>query len=391
MEETASKFDFVRFEQMVRLQGPNAAVEQLITELQNGQDATALFYAQLLQKRIALGVSPYPTGSAHELPGAVHETYENSIRDAALKTGQLLIEKNQLAKAWPFFRLINEPETIKKAIETYQPGEDEDIYPIIEIAWQQGVHPEKGFELMLEKQGICSTITMLSSTDLSRNPALREQCVGKLALALHAQLRERLMADAVGRGLVCSQDVSIPELLRQYPQLTQDEGYHIDISHLQSVVQMAINLSAGKELNAARELCFYGETLSAKLNFSNDPPFDEGYTDYSAFLNILANADIEKNIARFYSKANSAMTEGIAYPGIVLVDLLSRLGRHEEAFQRAKEFFSGNDVQEYGGPNLVELARKVNNHEAVAETAKANNDIVTFLAAVISQAQILKN
>ena len=181
--------------------GPRAAVEQLVADLRKAEDFQNLFYALLLKKRVELGVSPFPTGPCHRTAARHHEPYEQAIRDAGREVGHALLERKQYAQAWAFFRMLGEPEPVKAALEAYSPGPDDDVYPVIEIAWQNAVLPKKGFDLVLDRHGVCSAITMVSSSDITTNAELRDHCVGRLVRAIHAQLLERLRGDAEGRGL----------------------------------------------------------------------------------------------------------------------------------------------------------------------------------------------
>lgn len=362
---------------------PLTAVDSLIHELSDGRDPTSLFYAYLLKARVGFGANPFPTGSSSDLPAEVHEQYESAIRDAARTVGGLLLEKKEIAKAWPFFKLIGEPEPVRSAIEKYSPNEEDDVYPVIDIAWQQGVLPEKGFDLLLAQQGICSTITMMSNTDLSKNPELRDACMSKLIFALHAQLSDRIRGDLVQRGRPAPADVPFTTLLTD--DLFFEEAYHIDLSHLQSVVQMSLNLPAGPALNAVRDLCEYGRRLSPNLKSGvSDPPFDESYDDYAAYYDVLAGVDVDANLDHFRAKAAVGMAEGMTYPACVLVNLLIRIGRDQEALAAAKEFLSGINPAELSCPGVVELARKANDFESAAKAAKEMGDAVTFLASVIA-------
>src|SRR4051812_2774088 len=193
---------FDRLKATLAARGPAAAVDELITELRAADDFQGLFYALLMKKRIELGVSPFPTGPANELPAHTHEPYEEAIRAAGRHVGELLLARKEFAKAWAFYRMLGEPEPVREALERFAPGPDDDVYPVIEIAWQNGLLPKKGFDLVLDRHGICSAITMISGSDLSSNPDLREYCVGKLATALHAQLLERLTTDLAARGVI---------------------------------------------------------------------------------------------------------------------------------------------------------------------------------------------
>ena len=161
--------------------GPAAAVDRLVADLREAGDYQNLFYALLLKKRVELGVSPFPTGPSADLPAHTHEPYEQAIRAAGREVGQALLERRQYGQAWAFFRMLGEPEPMRAALEAYAPGPDEDVYPVIEIAWQNAVLPKKGFDLVLDRNGVCSAITMVSSSDITGNADLRDYCVGRLA------------------------------------------------------------------------------------------------------------------------------------------------------------------------------------------------------------------
>ena len=138
----AATFDRVRA--ALAAQGPAAAADALIEEMRAAGDYNGLFYALLLKKRVELGVSPFPTGPSSELPPETHQPYEDAIRDAGRHVGHLFLERGEFPKAWSFFRMLNEPEPVREALANYDPPPDADIYPVIEIAWQNGVLPKKG-------------------------------------------------------------------------------------------------------------------------------------------------------------------------------------------------------------------------------------------------------
>ena len=234
--------------------------------------------------------------------------------------------------------MLGEPEPIKQALAKYDPGPDDDTYPIVEVAWQQGVLPEKGFDVILDRHGVCSAITMVHSADLTQNPALREYCVRRLVRALSEQLVERLRNDLRSHGLDAS-GTTVPELLRD--ELFGEDLYHIDVSHLSSVVQMAMQLPPGPELDLARGLCAYGVRLSPGLRGDNDPPFEGTYADYQVYLDVLAGADAEAGLDHFRAKTERFAAEGYQFPAEVLVNLLLRVDRLPEALEVARKYLSG--------------------------------------------------
>ncbi len=365
--------------------GPQAAVDELVAQLQTGEDFQALFYALLMKKRVELGVSPFPTGPASELPPETHEEYENAIRAAGRHVGGILLQRKEFAKAWTYYRMLGEPEPVREALDAFEPGPDDDVYPIIEIAWQGGLLPKKGFDLVLGRHGICSAITMVSGSDLSSNPDLRDYCVAQLAAALHAQLAERLRTDLAGRGVTVPENATIPQLVERDPALFADDAYHIDTSHLSSVVQLtAMNLSAGAAVNHARELCAYGRKLSPNLQGHNDAPFDDNYDDFLAYLNVIAGDRVEEGLKRFEQKAAREAELGATYAAQVYVNLLLKVNRAADALAAAKRFLLAEDDRNLICPGVNELARRVGDYTALAEAAKARNDAVGYLASLIA-------
>lgn len=375
---------YERLQSTLAARGPVAAIDELVAELRATEDFQGLFYALLMKKRVELGVSPFPTGPATELPAHTHEPYEGAIREAGRHVGKLLLERKEYAKAWAFFRMLNEPEPMREALEAFTPGPDDDVYPIIEIAWQNGLLPQKGFDLVLDRHGICSAITMVSGSDLGSNPDLREYCITKLAQALHAQLTERLCNDLAGRGVTLPTHATIPQLVELDPALFADDAYHIDTSHLSSVVQMSTHLPPGAGVNCARELCAYGRKLAPNLQGNNDAPFEENYDDFFAYLNVIAGENVEANLKRFEAKAAREAAEGATYAAQVYVNLLLKANRPAEALAAAKRFLLAEDDRNLICPGVNELARKANDFASLSEAAKARNDPVNFLASLIA-------
>ncbi|MGL6076528.1 MAG: hypothetical protein ACRC8S_20425 [Fimbriiglobus sp.] len=374
---------FRRIRELKESQGADAALTAITDELIRAGDYKSLFYALLVGRRLKLGVTPFPLSPATELPATAHEGYEEAIRETARHVGGLLLAQGDIAKAWPYFRMIGELEPVREAMRGYQPGSEDDVYPLVEIAWQNGLLPQKGFDWILDRSGICSAITMASSSDWQSNPGLRDYCVGRLVRALHAQLHERLSVDVASRGLAAQP--TIREMLTSYPDLTAEDGYHIDTSHLFSVVQMAMQLPAGDDVKLAVELAFYGSKLSENYQGDSEPPFEKTYADYELFLRGLVHeSDRERAIAYFRSKLPAAAEEGITYPIQVVVNYLVKLDLLPEALAVAKEYLAGQDEATLHCPGILELARRTQDFETLAEHAQAQGDLVTYFATLMA-------
>jgi hypothetical protein len=281
--------------------------------------------------------------------------------------------------------MIGEPGPVADALETFQLGEGDESQQVIEVAFHQGVHPRRGFDWLLERYGICSAITTVSSHDFSQMPEARTYCIGKLVRALHAELLERLKADIAQREGKAPEGDSVAGLLAGRGELFADEFYHVDVSHLSSVVQMSLQLPDGAEIGLARELCAYGERLSSRFQYGGDPPFEDLYRDCGIYLAVLAGDDVEKGLEHFRAKVAASDPENDGtLPAEVLVNLLVRVGRLEEALAVARRHLARVTDRPLNCPGVAELCQRTGNYTALAEIAREQGDPVHYLAGLLA-------
>lgn len=375
---------FEKLQKTLVAKGPEKAVDELCTSLRELGDYNALFYALLMKKRLQLGVSPFPTGAAADMPPATHEEYENAIRDAGRQVGKLYLDQGDVRKAFFFFNMLGETDPLREYIENYQFDPDQDCQAIIEISLYQGIHPAKGFRLVLDRYGICNAITTYSGQDFSRNPPAKQMCIGMLIASLHEQLLERLKTDIAQRGFPVPETNSIIELLDGREYLFAEDAYHIDTSHLSSIVQMSLELEAGPELALARDLCAYGEKLAGHFQHEADPPFERSYADYKILLEIFLDIDREKALKHFRDKIEPEAEQGNTFPAEVYVNILLRLGRKPEAIEVAKKYLA-KEQRQLSCPNVYELCQQAKDFSGLAEAAKQRADGVNYLAALIAK------
>jgi hypothetical protein len=372
-------------ERTLAADGADAAVRRLCERLREKKDYASLFYALLMHKRQQLGVSPIPTGPAADLPESTHVEYEEAIRQAGRQVGELYLQEGQLAQAWAYFRMLNEPEAVRCVLDAYQPNEDEDVQTLVQIAFYEGVHPRKGFDWILQRFGLCNAITTLSSQELAHPPEDRQYCLQALVRALYAELRERLAAEVERHDGKLPTETSIRELIAGRDWLFGDDCYHIDLSHLSSVVQMSMHLTPCPALEMARELCEYGQRLSGRFVNPGDPPFEDLYRAIGIYLAILAGDNVEAGLDYFRHQAEQADPETIGtYPAQVLVNLLLRLERPTEALTVARKYLAAADNRQLSCPSIVELCRKVGDYHTLAEVAREQSDPVLFLAGLLA-------
>jgi hypothetical protein len=379
---TLTAEDYQDLQQALASGGALTAIDGLCAKLKANDDFQAYFYTRLMRKRVELGVSAFPMGPAADLPAEHHTSYEDAIRDAGREVGHALLERKRLAQAWGYFRMLDEPEPVRRALEAGEPDAD-DFYTWLDIAWQQQVHPRRGFDLMLARQGICSAITMTSSTDFSRNPELRTYCVKRLIRELYQQLHERILNDFRSRGVVFQESDTLGQLIASQEDLVPEEMYHVDVSHLASVVQMSLQVDGCEETHLAIQLCEYGERLSPNLQGDHHCPFEHGYSDFKRYLQILVNDHAEEHLKFFLDKLPQAAERGDLFPVEVIINLLVRLKRYPLALELSRRFLSHTEASELSCPSQTEIARLMHDYATVAEAARLAGDPVNFLAGLI--------
>jgi hypothetical protein len=282
--------------------------------------------------------------------------------------------------------MLAEPEPVRQAIDRLKLSEDQDCQPIIEIALHHGVHPYKGFDLILERYGICSAITTLSGMQFQPNQGdVRTHCIKRVVRHLHDELVHRLKADITQKQGFEPTAKTIPELIAGRDWLFEEDMYHVDVSHLNAAVQFSMHLDAGPELDMARELCAYGRKLSPRFQFTSDPPFENQYRDYGVYLDILAGVNVDEGLAHFRKKAEDADPDTVGtYPAEVLVNLLLRINRPQEALAIAQKFLARADGTQLSCPNLYELCERTKNYRTMVEFAREQDNPVQYMAGLIS-------
>ena len=289
--------------------------------------------------------------------------------------------------------MIGEPEPVQAALDAYQAGEDEDLQPLVQIAFYEGVHPRKGFDWILERFGLCNAITTLSGrrcTHSAEDRAVLPPGAGPRAVRASCATAGGRDRDARGQGPAGSGRAA--RHARRGPQADRRprlavRGRLLPHRHVApvSVVQMSVHLAPCPELELARELCEYGQRLSGRFQSAGEPPFEDQYEAYDHYLAILAGDDVEEGLAYFRKQAEEADPEEVGtYPAEVLVNLLLRLDRPKEALAVARKYLATADGRQLTCPSMAELCQKAGDYRTLAEVAREQGDAVHFLAGLLA-------
>jgi hypothetical protein len=372
-------------EHSIRSEGPVAALDRLVATLGDHGSPRALLDALLLKARHELSLPLIQDGSLADLPETVRTQFEDRYVAAIRTVGQRLLSAGEIPAAWPYFRAIGEKEPVATALDAYAAdAKDPQLGQIIEVAFNQGAHPGKGFQLILEHYGACSAITAFEH--LPADEAVRTAGADRLVRHLYAQLDASLRADIARHGQpVPPEGTSITELVTGRDWLFTDDAYHIDVSHLAAVVRMGLILTDPATIQLAVGLADYGRNLSPRHQYESDPPFERLYDDHVIYLRALLGRDVDSAIAHFRSKITPASADGEedTLPAQVLVRLLVRLGRLDEAIDVSAMHLAGYPDSSLICPSLAQICQRAGRPDRLAVLAREQGDLVNYVAALL--------
>jgi len=383
-----------RLNEILGSTGPAAAIDELARAARERMQPRALLDALLLKARLELGLPPSGV-LADSLSEDVKTRYEDRYVDALRTVGQLLLEAGDIPAAWPYFRVIGEKEPVRRAIDAFDPStaDEHALGAVIDVAFQQQVHPVKGFGWILDRYGICSAISSFEA--LPAEDAVRCEAAALLTQSLHGQLVYSLASEIERRdGARPSEGQSVVELLHGRPWIYDDDAYAIDVSHLSSVVRLSPLLKSKTDIALAVELAEYGSGLSDRFRYDGLPPFEDVYADHKTYLKALLGNDSDTAVAHFRAKLKPAGPDDgqprdplETLPAQTLVNLLAALGRDEEAIALAAEHLADVPESYLVCPSLTALCRKAGRMDLLAAAAARNQDWALFLAARIEDNQ----
>ena len=378
---------FETLDRSLATSNPVEALAQLATTLADRGEFRALLDARLLQARLELGLPLVQAGSLADIAEPARSQYEERYVEAIREVGKRLLDAGEIGGAWAYYRAIAEKEPVAAAIEAYEPAEnDEKIGQVVEVAFNQGVHPRKGFGLILDHYGTCSAISAFEA--LPPDEATRVACADRLVRRLHDDLTANLRAEIARRGQPLPPDgTPIGELIAGREWLFVDDSYHLDVSHLASTVRLTPLLSDHSTVALAVGLTDYGRNLSERHRYDGDPPFEDHYGDHGLYLRALLGQDVDSAIAHFRSKLADPDPDGRdeAIAAQVLVRLLVRLGRTEEAVELAAEHLAHLPDSSLACPSISQLCQDLGRLDRLAEIARGRGDLVNYAAARLSQ------
>ncbi|MCA9259899.1 MAG: hypothetical protein KDA61_11895, partial [Planctomycetales bacterium] len=372
-----------------------AAFQQAAQTLAAAGEWHRLFDLRLLQARYELGLDVGRRDAIDDVEEPVRTRLEAAYLHACREVGELLLDAGRYREAWMYLRPAGDKQLVRERLSRAAPdlGDDDALDELIEIALFEAVDPERGYAWLLQRQGTCNGITTLDSLQSQLSPGDLRACAAILVRHVYGELRGNLRGHLARLKGEAPATLSLGELMRDFPELTEQGSYHLDPSHLVSALRYARLVQEPRLWSMADEMVEYGRRLPDDLQYPDVAPFEKTYVANSLYFGALLGRNVEEAIDFFASRTRRIGAGGEGpdsgrddlEAAAAYVDLLSRLGRPGAALQAYAELTPVDRELGPLTPSLLDLARASGDWDAYADACRRRNDLVALIAGAVSR------
>jgi hypothetical protein len=364
--------------------GLERGMEALADRLRSEGRSHELFDLRLMQARHQAGLPVIAARSLDELPEPLRVRMEDAYLAACREVGQVLLGQGRVREAWMYLRPVGDRADMAEALARL-PADDH-YEEIIEIALHEGVDLELGFRLVLKHYGTCNAITLFESEMANRPRAQRQQIAALLVQHLRQELLNNVRADIERQQGSPAPQVSLGELVAKRDWLFAEENYHVDTTHLNSVVRFAHVVDDRDVLRQALDLTEYGRRLSPSYQFPGEEPFRDMFSASALLFSALLGERVDEALDFFRAQALERPASEVGpLPAEVYISLLARLGRTAEAMDAYAELLPPGTRTSGFAPSLVELATQGAEFQRLADLCRQRGDLIGFVAGLVEQ------
>jgi hypothetical protein len=359
------------------LQGGDTAssLDLLISHYRDMGNFALFFESRLMKKRLELGL---PLIQTEALSSVGSDVYQQAMIDIARETGELALERGDIAGSWRYLRAIGEPARVAAEIERLSDDEGSDA--LIDIAFQQGAHPAKGLAFILAQHGMCRAITAFGMYPVRDG---RAECIALLVRRIHSEVLERIGRTVESQEGAKPSSNNIAEIVSEREWLFGEYDTYVDTSHLLSLIPYATEILDREILELLRQLCEYGSRLSPMFQSRGQPPFDSPFLDYGHYIQARLGINTEEHVQHFRTKlAESDPEETGTAPAELLVNLLVELQRYDEAVEVSQGNLS-DPSYELTCPSMLRLCQLAGDFSQMKRIARERGDYLSYVAASV--------
>lgn len=341
--------NFEEFRAAAQTASPSEILQRLSSTLELDQQYGAWFEALKLQTRFELGLEPWNVGVPETLPADIQRQLEERLLDACRAVGERLIMAGRITEGWMYLRPVGDTARVVELLRELAPRE-EHADQIIEVTLGHGVAPAWGFELLLGRMGTCNAITAFDTQMIHASLPERQQAAELLVRHVYAELLKSVRQCGLKHWAEGQRDAhaaaewDLQQWVENVPDLTANQNYHTDPSHLSSVVRIGRIVDERSVQTLAWQLCCYGKQLDELFQPQGYEVFHPYYeTHQSYYAAVLAEGNSVGDLD-FFRRRRAELTEAAEQPTAmtwegqmeatdVLVELLMRRRQYSSAVE----------------------------------------------------------
>ncbi len=373
---------FAELEQALAQGGVEPVLTALEAHFRDAGRYHELFETLKMRVRHRAGLPLTYGETPDDLTDAQRDTLEDGLLAACKEVGLLLLRQGSIRDGWMYLRPVGDAQAAREALAKIT-ADEANVEELVEVLLHEGVDVGRGFQLVLEHYGTCSSITTFETIVAQRSKPDRQRAAGLLVEQLHRELDHSLRSDIgrqEGREPV---EQTIAELVAERDWLFGDFAYHIDTTHLASTMRFARILDDERLLRLALDMTAYGRRLSSQFQYRGDEPFADIYPSHALWFQAMLGEQVDEAVAYFQAKAQEVDVDqhGPAARE-AFIDLLSRVGRHREALAAAISWIPEGGAA-HVAPSLLELCQRAGDYRGLMERCREQPNVLGFATALL--------
>ncbi|MFO0871340.1 MAG: hypothetical protein U0935_20645 [Pirellulales bacterium] len=375
--------DFERIESAWKASGVAGALDALAQRLREQRLYHELFEALKMQVRQRLGLPLLYGDNSDELGETQRQQLEDGLIAACREVGTLLLQRGRVREGWMYLRPVGDKKAAAQLLASIE-VDDDNLEEMIEVCLREGVDVERGFALVLKHYGTCNAITTFEG-EIPRQARPDQQAATALIVRhLHAELTANLRSDIARQEGAQPAERTLAELVADRPWLFQELTYHVDTTHLSSVVRFARLSEDRAVLALALDLTAYGRKLHSQFQYPGDEPFVDNYPAHGQFFAALLGQGVDEALDYFRQRAEGCDIQQVGTVAIeVYIDLLARVGRPAEALEASLRLLPPGQPTLGIAPSLLDLAQRAGTYDRVRAHFRERSDLLGFTAALV--------
>lgn len=358
---------------------PAAMIETMIAHYRTAGRPMELFEALKMRIRNRLGLPLIAPEDEPRQAGDIDRQLEAGLLEACGEVGEMLLSQGRIREGWMYLRPTGDTERAAELIGRIEPT-DENSDDLITVLLHEGVDIARGYQLLINRNGTCNSITTYEQTIVNRPKSDRMAAAKVLLDHFYAELCESVRGDIARNEAPARPEETLSELMSR-KWILSDGGYHLDTTHLAAVVRIARVLDDQPSLHRAWELTQYGRRLHHQFQYPGEEPFVDFYPAHATYFAVLLGRDVDAGLALFERKMRAAdpALHGTG-PMEVYTELLDRCGRSRQAIDVALQVVPDDVPSPRMVPPLLEMAGRCGHYEPILQYCVRKNDLLGYAA-----------